>query len=107
MVVPSIPESERSVFTKGGPTHIFAALLAAFKSHRGVLRKAESVYSTNWQSYEDHPNQRFDSFLQWCIDIVGAKKQNAEGNFRNTGLRLKKHKVDTVRDTGSLFVFCC
>ena len=44
----------------------------------------------NWQSYEDHPNQGFDSFLQWCVDIVGAKKQNAEGHFRNAGLRIEE-----------------
>lgn len=42
----SLSENKRHVFTKGGPTHIFAALLTRSKSYRGVLRRAESVYST-------------------------------------------------------------
>ena len=44
----------------------------------------------NWQSYEDNPSQGFGFFLQWCVDVVGAKKQSAEGHFRNAGLTIEE-----------------
>lgn len=27
----------------------------------------------NWSYYEEGPDQGFDTFLGWCIDVVGAK----------------------------------
>lgn len=39
----------------------------------------------NWQVYEANPNQGFDHFLEWCIDVVGAKKQSARGHFKHAG----------------------
>ncbi|KAJ5340390.1 hypothetical protein N7541_009514 [Penicillium brevicompactum] len=40
----------------------------------------------NWQSYEENPAQGFDNFLEWCVDVVGARKKSAEGHFRHAGL---------------------
>jgi transposase len=40
----------------------------------------------NWQYYEDNPEQGFDNFLEWCIDVVGAREKSAEGHFRHAGL---------------------
>jgi transposase len=40
----------------------------------------------NWQHYMEHSDEGFDSFLGWCIDIVGAREQSAKGHFRHAGL---------------------
>jgi transposase len=44
----------------------------------------------NWQSYENDPDQGFDSFLECCIDVVGAREKSAEGHFRHAGLTLEE-----------------
>jgi transposase len=44
----------------------------------------------HWKSYEEHPAQGFDFFLEWCIDVVGAREQSAEGHFRNSGLAIER-----------------
>jgi transposase len=44
----------------------------------------------NWQVYEADPNQGFDEFLEWCIDIVGRKEQSAKGHFRHAGLTVEE-----------------
>lgn len=44
----------------------------------------------NWQSYENDRDQGFDSFLEWCIDVVGAREKSAEGHFRHAGLVLEE-----------------
>jgi transposase len=40
----------------------------------------------NWQSYEENPGQGFDHFLEWCIDIVGAREESAKGHFWHAGI---------------------
>lgn len=40
----------------------------------------------NWQKWETNQEQGFTLFLQWCVDVVGAKKKNAQGHFRHSGL---------------------
>ena len=40
----------------------------------------------NWHIYEENPQQGFDSFLEWCIDVVGQRKSSARGHFRHAGL---------------------
>jgi transposase len=40
----------------------------------------------NWSIYENNPDQGFDRFLEWCVEIVGAKTQSAEGHFRHAGV---------------------
>jgi transposase len=44
----------------------------------------------NWQAFEDCLEQGFDVFLEWCIDVVGGKKDSAEGHFRHTGLTIEE-----------------
>lgn len=44
----------------------------------------------NWQSYENDPDQGFDRFLEWCVDVVGAREKSAEGHFRHAGLALEE-----------------
>tara|TARA_R110002060_G_scaffold57947_1_gene68089 strand:+ start:292 stop:600 length:309 start_codon:yes stop_codon:yes gene_type:complete len=40
----------------------------------------------NWHVYEKDPEQGFDSFLEWGIDVVGQMKNSARGHFRHAGL---------------------
>lgn len=40
----------------------------------------------NWQVYEANPDQGFDHFLEWCIDVVGEREQSARGHFKHAGL---------------------
>lgn len=40
----------------------------------------------NWQLFEDDPDGDFEKFLEWCIDVVGAREESAEGHFRRAGL---------------------
>lgn len=42
-----------------------------------------------WNSYEEHPAQGFDNFLEWCVDVVGARKESAQGHFRHAGLTVE------------------
>lgn len=44
----------------------------------------------HWQSYEDNPDQGFDTFLEWCVDTVGAREGSAEGHFRHAGLTVEE-----------------
>jgi transposase len=44
----------------------------------------------NWQSYEENSDQGFDTFLEWCVDIVGARGKSAEGHFRHAGLTIEE-----------------
>ena len=42
------------------------------------------------QFYEDNPDQGFDSFLDWCVETVGARGPSAKGHFRNAGLIIEE-----------------
>lgn len=44
----------------------------------------------NWQSFEDLPEQGFGTFLEWCVDTVGARERSAEGHVRHTGLCIEQ-----------------
>jgi hypothetical protein len=37
------------------------------------------------ESLRRQPDQGFDTFLEWCIDNVGRRKQSADGHFGNSG----------------------
>lgn len=55
------------------PIEEFFAELKAFIKH-------------NWKSFEDDPDGIFEEYLEWCIDMVGTRKESAEGHFRHSGL---------------------
>jgi transposase len=44
----------------------------------------------NWQSYKENPEQGFDAFLEWCIDVVGGNECSARGHFRHAGLTIEE-----------------
>lgn len=37
----------------------------------------------------ENPAQGFESFLEWCIDIVGARDSSAAGHFRHAGVTVE------------------
>ncbi|KAJ5244598.1 hypothetical protein N7489_004694 [Penicillium chrysogenum] len=49
----------------------------------------KSYIKRNWSRYERDPGQGFDTFLEWCINVVGAKEENAKGHFRHAGLKIE------------------
>jgi transposase len=44
----------------------------------------------NWHFYEEDPKQGFNTFLEWCIDVVGGKKDSARGHFRHAGIQVEE-----------------
>ena len=44
----------------------------------------------NWQVFDENPDQGFDMFLEWCVDIVGGRECIAKGHFRPAGLTIEE-----------------
>lgn len=55
-----------------------------------LFAELKAFIRRHWQSYEGNPSQGFDSFLQWCVDCVGAMKENAEGHFQNANVSIEE-----------------
>ena len=52
--------------------------------------KLKAFIKRNWGIYEENPQQGFDIFLEWCIDVVGRKKNSARGHFRHAGINIEE-----------------
>ena len=52
--------------------------------------KLKAFIKRSWHNYEENPQQGFDKFLEWCIDVVGGKKNSARGHFRHAGLNIEE-----------------
>ncbi len=50
----------------------------------------KAIIKRSWQNYEENPEQGFDTFLKYCIDVVGGKERSAKGHFRHTGLTIEE-----------------
>jgi transposase len=46
-----------------------------------------------WDEYKDNPGQGFDSFLKWCVYVVGSRFRGAEGHFRKPGVLIERYIV--------------
>lgn len=44
----------------------------------------------NWSAFEDAPEQGFNTFLEWCVDMVGGKQASARGHFRHAGITVEE-----------------
>ena len=55
-----------------------------------LFSELKAFSKRHWQSYEDDPDQGFDTFLEWCISTVGVRKPSAEKHFRNAGITLEE-----------------
>ncbi|KAJ5513129.1 hypothetical protein N7463_002681 [Penicillium fimorum] len=49
----------------------------------------EGFIRRNWCYYAEDPDREFASFLERCINQVGAKKNSARGHFRHAGLSVE------------------
>ena len=47
-----------------------------------------------WHEYEESPHQDFKLFLEWCVSMVGGKKQSARGHFKHSGWSIDE--IDTA-----------
>lgn len=43
-----------------------------------------------WGYYENDPDQGFDTFLEWCINVVRRKEESARGHFWHVGLSIEE-----------------
>lgn len=53
-----------------------------FAKLKGFIRR-------NWSYYAEDPAHGFRSFLEWCIDRVGAREESARGHFRHSSLSIE------------------
>lgn len=49
----------------------------------------KSFIKRNWTYYEKDIDQGFDVFLGWCVNMVGAREESAQGHFRHAGLKME------------------
>ena len=54
----------------------------------------KSYIKQNWKLYEAQPDHSFNTFLQDCIDTVGAKKASAEAHFQHSSVIIKEFRED-------------
>ncbi|KAJ5917546.1 hypothetical protein N7466_011100 [Penicillium verhagenii] len=47
----------------------------------------------NWVRYEENSEQGFQTFLDWCIEVVGSQKQSALGHFRHSGVDIQIYNL--------------
>lgn len=50
----------------------------------------KSFIKKNQETFENSPEQGFDAFLEWCIDVVGGRKSSAHSHFRHAGLTIEE-----------------
>jgi hypothetical protein len=53
------------------------------------LNPIEEFFS-ELKAFEDAPEQGFDMFLEWCVDVVGGKQDSARGHFRHAGITVEE-----------------
>ena len=46
----------------------------------------KALIKKDWFVYEDNLFAGFHVFLEWCVDVVGAKESSAKGHFRSAGI---------------------
>lgn len=54
-----------------------------------MFAELKAFIKHNWKVFEEDSELNFDAYLEWCIDVVGARKQSAEGHFRHAGITLE------------------
>lgn len=48
---------------------------------QGFSAELKSFIKRHWSYFEENPDQGIDFFLEWCIDVVGAREESASGHF--------------------------
>jgi transposase len=52
--------------------------------------KLKTFIKWSWLNYEENPEQGFNTFLEWYIDIVRGRERSARGHFRHAGLTIEE-----------------
>lgn len=60
-----------------------------FELFQEYFTELKSFLRRHWSHYESDTEQGFDVFLEWCINVVGAKEESARGHFRYEGLKIE------------------
>ena len=66
----------------------FAGLILLAQASKSGNQEAVASWLQAW------PGQGFDTFLQTCIEAVGAKRDSAEGHFRHSGITIEEFEED-------------
>ena len=52
--------------------------------------KLKQFIKKKWSTYTVNLELEFNTFLEWCVDMVGGKEGAAKGHFRHAGLTIKE-----------------
>lgn len=55
-----------------------------------LFAELKAFIKRRWLVYEENPGQGFNNFLEWCVDVVGAREKSAEGHFRHAGWNIEE-----------------
>lgn len=50
------------------------------------LSELKAFVRQNWLHYKENPEQGFETFLEWCIEVVGSREESAKGHFRHASV---------------------
>jgi transposase len=68
----------------------FAPYLPDLNPSKEFFAELKAFSKWHWQIYKDDPEQGFDTFLEWCIDVVGGNECSVKGHFRHAGLKIEE-----------------
>ena len=60
------------------------------------FHKLKAFIRKHWMVFKADPDFEFESFLQWCVDEVGARPASARGHFRNAGMHVEEYGEDQL-----------
>jgi transposase len=55
-----------------------------------IFAELKAFIKLSGHDYEENPRQGFDAFLEWCISVVGGRKDSARGHFRHAGINIEE-----------------
>ncbi|GAM38322.1 hypothetical protein TCE0_033r08956 [Talaromyces pinophilus] len=54
-----------------------------------MFAELKAFIKKEWKIYTNDTDQGFDTFLDWCVTMVGSKKESAEGHFRHASIQVE------------------
>lgn len=80
-----------SQFYRGQRYQILPAYSPDLSPIEEFFAELKAFIKRNWRFYEECPEQGFDTFLEWCVDVVGAREESAKGHFRHAGVIIEEY----------------
>lgn len=72
-----------------GEVGLFAALFTDLNPIEEFFAELKNFIKRYWNYFGKGTDQGFDVFLEWCIDIVGAREDSARGHYQHAGLSVE------------------